>query len=186
MTTIGGKKITVTYELYLTMIDGKVHSVLSHTKSSLTCTICKANPKQFNNLENIEKRFKPKKGTLNNGVSVMHLWIRSLEFLLHISYRLDVKPKPTWQMRGPDLKKEVKRRKRLIQERFWDKMSLRVDFPSQRGTGNSNSGPVARRAFSEPKILAEILELDVDLVQKNHHYPHRPFVSTSYRHRTFC
>lgn len=144
-TTIAGKKITVIYELYLTMIDGKIFQVVTRTKSSLVCGICDASPKQFNNLKDLKTRFKPKEGTLNYGVSVLHLWIRSFERLLHVSYTIKVKK---WQMRGPVLKKEVKERKPKL------------------GTGNSNSGPVARRAFSDPELLAEILELNVNLIER--------------------
>lgn len=162
-TTIAGKMITVMYELYLTMIDGKVHTVLKHTKSSQACTICGAVPKQFNILENLKNRFKPKEGTLKYGVSVMHLWIRSFEWLLNISYRVKVEK---WYMRGKVLKAEVKKRKRKLQRRFWKQMNLRVAFPSKKGGGNSNSGPVTRKAFSDPEKLATILELNVELIKR--------------------
>src|SRR5262249_28056841 len=81
---------------------------------------------------------------------------------LHVSYRLKIKK---WQMRGP-LKAIMKERKTELQNRFFNQMGLRVDFPSSRGTGNTNSGPVARSVFSKPNILSEILELDVDLIKR--------------------
>lgn len=161
--TIGGKKVKVIYELYLTMIDGKVFQVITRTKSSQACGICKATPTQFNDLTNLSVRFKPKEDTLNYGVSVLHLWIRTFEMLLHVSYRLGIKE---WQLRGAVKKNMAKERKVMLQKKFWEKMSLRVDFPSKRGSGNTNSGPVSRRAFSKPELLAEILALDVDIVKK--------------------
>lgn len=97
---------------------------------------------------------------------MLHLWIPCFEWLLHISYRINVKPLPKWQMHGPVLKNEVIQRKITLQEKFWEKMNLRVDFPSKGGSGNSNSGPVARVAFSNPELLAQILEVDVDLVKR--------------------
>lgn len=61
-TTIAGKKITDTYELYLTMIDGKVLQVITRTSSPQVCSICDASPKQFNDLKDPKTRFKPKEG----------------------------------------------------------------------------------------------------------------------------
>lgn len=161
--TIAGIKVTVLFKMYLTMIDGKVLAVITHTKSKQSCCICKANPKDFNNLENLAFRFKPQDNTLNYGLSVLHLWIRGFEWLLHISYRLS---EEKLQMRGADLKMVVKKRKKELQLLFFEKMGLRVDFPSSTGSGNSNSGPVARAAFSKPELLAEILQLDVGLVKR--------------------
>lgn len=53
-----------------------------------------------------------------------------------------------------------------MQQRFLAKMGLRVDFPSTKGTGNSNNGNVCRTAFSKPDDLADILELDKYLIQR--------------------
>lgn len=161
--TIAGINVSITYELYLTMIDGKVLTVITETKSSQRCSICKALPKEFNNLKNIATRFKPQKDALNYGLSVLHLWIRSFEWLLHISYRLSVKK---WQMRGTILKNLMKKRKEELQARFFEKLSLRVDFPNSGGGGNTNNGPVARAAFSKPEVLAEVLELDENLIKR--------------------
>lgn len=160
--TIAGIQLTVVFELYLTMIDGKTLAFATKTKSKQRCCICKATPKLFNNLKNMEIRFKPKEGTLNYGLSVLHLWIRCFEWLLHLSYRLDVKK---WQMRGPVLKAKAKERKKLLQQRFIDKMGIRVDFPSTGGCGNSNNGNVCRTAFAKPELLSEVLEVDEHLIK---------------------
>lgn len=40
------------------MIDGKVYNTVTETKSSQTCPVCGATPKQMNNLELISKRQK--------------------------------------------------------------------------------------------------------------------------------
>lgn len=161
--TISGITITTSYVLYLTMIDGKVLAVKTNTKSKQNCCVCGATPKQFNNLLNKEIRFKPKEGSLNYGLSVLHLWIRSFEWLLHVSYRITFQK---WQIRGPQLKAEAKDRKKLLQNRFLEKMFLRVDFPSTKGSGNTNNGNVCRKAFSDPGLLSEILELDKDLINR--------------------
>lgn len=94
---IAGVKVTVVYKLYLTMIDGKVLQVITKTKSNQTCCVCKATPTQFNKLHNVSTRFKPVEGTLNFGISPLQFWIRSFEFLLHVSYRKSLE---IWQVRG--------------------------------------------------------------------------------------
>lgn len=160
--TIAGVQITVVYELYLTMIDGKTLAVVTKTKSKQSCCICKATPKEFNNLDNMDIRFKPEEGTLNYGLSVLHLWIRSFEWLLHLSYRIKIEK---WQLRGAILKGIAKKRKEKLQERFFEQMGLRVDFPSTTGSGNSNSGNVSRTAFSKPEKLSKILEVDEQLIK---------------------
>lgn len=152
--TIAGVQVTIVFELYLTMIDGKTLATITNTKSKQSCSVCPATPKEFNNLDNMEIRFKSKEGSLNYGLSVLHLWIRCFEWLLHLSYRLDVKK---WQLRGRELKAIGKERKMLLQKRFIEKMAIRVDFPS---TGN-----VCRTAFSNPKLLSEILEVDENLIK---------------------
>lgn len=162
--TIAGLNVIVRYQLYLSMIDGKVLANITDTKSYQTCCICKANPKDFNNLSNMSTRFKPQEGTLKFGISPLHLWIRFFETSLHLSYRLPFQ-KP--QLRGI-FKVEAAQRKLVIQKRFFEKMGRRVDYPSVGGSGNSNSGPVARKAFSNPKVMAEILELDEDLIDRFH------------------
>ncbi len=67
-------------------------------------------------------------------------------------------------MRGSQLQAIAKDRKLLVQQRFFKEMFLRVDYPTTGGTGNSNNGNVCRKAFSDPKLLSEILDLEVDLV----------------------
>lgn len=160
--TIAGVQVSVEYELYFTMLDGKTLATVTGTKSKQTCCVCKATPKQFNNLENKEIRFKPKEGTLCYGLSVLHLWIRFFEWLLHLSYRVDIKK---WQLRDARDKEKAKERKHLLQQKFLDEMKLRVDFPSTKGTGNSNTGNVCRKAFSDPKTLLKILGVNEKLVK---------------------
>jgi len=43
---------------------------------------------------------------------------------------------------------------------MWNAMALHVDKPKQNSNGNTNDGITARRAFAQPKLLAEILGLD--------------------------
>lgn len=160
--TIAGVKVSIYFHLHLTMIDGKVLAVITGTESTQRCCLCKAKPSEFNNLSNISTRFKVHEDTTKFGLSTLHLWIRSLEWMLHVSYRITVKK---WQMRG-DLKNILAARKSIIQEQLFKRLGIRVDFPCSGGSGNSNSGPVARTAFSKPDDFAEVLGLNIDLVKR--------------------
>lgn len=175
--TISGIRITVVFELNLTMIDGKTRATITNTKSKQRCTVCKATPKEFNNLANMEIRFKPKEGTLKFGISVLHLWIRCFEWLLHLSYRIKIEK---WQLRGPLLQAQAKKRKILLQKRFQKKMGIRVDYPSTGGCGNSNNGNVCRKAFSDPELLSKILGVDEGLIKKH------PSTQPLYIHEIYC
>lgn len=72
---IGGRRIVVRYEMVLTMVDGKVCNAISHNKSSQTCYICKATPKQMNNIDSVKLR-NENSDTLQFGLSTLHAWIR--------------------------------------------------------------------------------------------------------------
>ena len=88
-TTSGGK--TISHSLMLTMIDGKITSILSGT-STQCCDICNATPKEMNNLDLIATKAVDT-DLCKYGMSSLHAWIRFMECILHISYRLELK---TW------------------------------------------------------------------------------------------
>jgi len=155
--------IAVKLTMLLTLIDGKTLSMLTHTKSMQRCPICDSTPKDFNNLSNIgTDKFRPKLTSLVYGVSPLHCWIRFFEFLLKLSYKMDIK---SWQARGVPNKASVEERKKAIQTRMFSELKLRVDFPNSNGSGNSNDGNTARRAFQNWEKFAEILGLRVDIVK---------------------
>lgn len=75
----------------MTTIDGKATSILCDT-SSQRCDICKATPTEMNNLPLIAS--KPTDPDLcKYGLSSLHMWIRMMECILHIAYRLTMQ---TW------------------------------------------------------------------------------------------
>lgn len=47
-------------------------------------------------------------------------------------------------------------------------MGLHVDKPKQNGNGNSNDGNTARSAFDNVKLFAEILGLDLAVLESFH------------------
>ncbi|KAI8125494.1 hypothetical protein CVS40_4198 [Lucilia cuprina] len=161
-----GKIISVKYELIMTLIDGKVLNVLTGTKSSQSCPICGANPKQFLLIKDLNSSvFQPKLNTLKYGISPLHAWIRCLEFVLNLSYRLPVKK---WQIRNAQDKSLMQQRKRKIQEQFWNKMGLHVHKPKSNGSGTTNDGNTARKAFLNPELFASITNVDVDFIKHLH------------------
>ena len=58
----------IKFNLVLTMIDGKVCHALTNTKSTKSCYICQAKPRELNDLKNIDKRI-PKVENYNFGLS---------------------------------------------------------------------------------------------------------------------
>ncbi|XP_076663948.1 uncharacterized protein LOC143370380 [Andrena cerasifolii] len=152
--------IGVKHHLIMTMVDGKVCSTISAT-SSMRCYICEAKPTEMNCLEKVV--CKPiKEDLLNFGMSSLHAWIRCMECLLHIAYRLDFK---TWSASTPQRKILMKEKKDEIQKEFRNRLGLIVDMVKQ-GYGTSNDGNTARRFFENPEITAQITGLNEDLIKK--------------------
>jgi len=82
--------VRIHFSLFFTLIDGKVLNIITNTKSTQTCPICHATPKQFNDFSNRSRStFMPDPKSLQYGLSPLHAWIRFFECCLHISYRLD-------------------------------------------------------------------------------------------------
>ena len=69
---------TVTYDLRMTMVDGKIINAVTDTTSTQTCSICGAKPTDMNNLEDVYRR---PQTNLQYGISSLHCWIRCLEAL---------------------------------------------------------------------------------------------------------
>lgn len=90
--------ICVRHDLHMTMIDGKIRTIISDTTSSSTCPICLTKPSDMNNLQTVFD--KPnRKDIYKYGLSTLHMWIRCMECLLHISYNLEFKK---WVAKGED------------------------------------------------------------------------------------
>lgn len=144
------RQLIINHNLKLTMIDGKMFSVISNS-STQTCGICGATPKVMNDLEKIfdlpiEEKF------YDYGISTLHAWIRCLECCLHISYKLVVQK---WQVREPNEKNMVKNRRDEVIQKLKEHLHLLVDIPKQ-GFGTTNDGNTARRFFRNYGITANI------------------------------
>jgi len=158
------KSILVKFQMHLTLIDGKVLNTITGTPSMQTCAICGATPTRFNDSSLIENdAFMPNEKSLIYGISPLHSWIRCMELFLHISYRLPLK---VWQVRGEKNKELMKKRKVEIHNRLRENMGLIVDVPIAGGSGTSNTGNTARRAFKDYDKFARCLDIDKELVKK--------------------
>ena len=96
--------ITVTFQNLVTMLDGKAIKAIMDDNSPSVCKICipKTTPREMNQL-NITKNKKINNIYLEFGISPLHLWINTLDCMLHISYRMKLK---CWAVRGEDNKKK--------------------------------------------------------------------------------
>lgn len=88
--------------------------------------------------------------------------MRTFGHLINLSCKLHL-DKTKSQARGQD-GVEAKNRKQTIKARFVEKFNMRIEEPRPCG-GTSTTGNTARVAFNNPSLLAEILELDVEMVK---------------------
>uniref|UniRef100_A0ABD2W5E4 Uncharacterized protein n=1 Tax=Trichogramma kaykai TaxID=54128 RepID=A0ABD2W5E4_9HYME len=151
---------SVSFQMHLTMIDGKVCNALTKT-SSQTCFVCGTTISHLNDIE--ECCNEPIKiDSLNYGFSVFHAHIRFMELVLYISYRMKWK---VWRVEGAKLKCKVKAKNKLIQERLRTALGTTVDVPTH-GYGNTNDGNTARKFFSNVQIVSEITAFNVKLLNR--------------------
>ena len=95
------------------MLDGKAVNAITDTNSSQTCNVCKAKPSEMNNLSLVRlKPLDPKAVSL--GISSLHCWMRSFEFLLHLEYKL---PIGKYYARTPEEKVLVESTKKEIKKK---------------------------------------------------------------------
>ncbi|XP_072375997.1 uncharacterized protein [Diabrotica undecimpunctata] len=153
---VRGVTISVTHQMILTMIDGKVCNVLSDNRSTQRCFICKATSKEMNTAL-ITKE--PDDNMYQFGISSLHAYIRTMECLLNISYRQDF---CEWQVRGDNKKEMFKTRKDEIKKKFKE-VGLIIDKVKP-GFGTSNDGNTARAFFYNYTTTARIINLNEGLI----------------------
>lgn len=156
-----GRSMLVQFKLLMTMVDGKICNTVTST-SSQRCYICGAKPSEMNDLSNVRNR-EENEEAFQYGLSVLHAYIRFFEYMLHLSYRLDIE---TWQARTPEHKQIVLEKKQYIQTKFKTELGLIVDKPRSGGCGNSNDGNTARRFFQNWEESAKITGLNPDVVYR--------------------
>jgi hypothetical protein len=162
---IAGRTMTlvISYKVDLTMFDNKVVNALTDTKSTQSCNVCNAKPNEMNNIDLVKA--KPEnESALALGISGLHCWIKCFEFIIHLSYKMDIKK---YKAKTNDEKLSVKLRKKEVQLNFRERLSLSVDMPKA-GFGNSNDGNTSRRAFKNHEVFSEITKVDCDVIKRLH------------------
>ena len=111
---LNGVMIEVSAKVDLTMFDGKVVNALTDTLSTQSCNICGAKPSQMNKIDIIHER-EVNLEACDLGLSTLHCWIRTFEYILHIGYKNTIKKH---HARTPEEKLEVSQQKENIQRKF--------------------------------------------------------------------
>ena len=153
----------VTYDLRMTMVDTKIVNILTDTPAP-RCSMCGASSKIVNDLEAVSRL---EVTNTEFGISTLHCWIRVFEAILHVAYRLRLDD-PTHRVLGADRKAVVEATKRDIQGKFRQSLGLIVDEPRAGGSGNTDDGNTARRAFQAPEKFSECTGVDVGLIRRLH------------------
>ncbi len=156
-------RIEVKFKGLFTMLDGKVLNELTSNPSSANCPICHKSSKQMSSQTS---NFQPVDGSLAFGVSPLHFGIRSFELLYNIGYRKDTKK---FGGRWTDEEREKKKAcEKKVKADFLDKLGLIIDQRRDGGAGNTTTGNVARRAFENAEITADICGVSAQLVKNIH------------------
>jgi hypothetical protein len=117
----------------------------------------------MNNLSELEK-CEVNENALQFGLSTLHGWIRCLELVLHVSYRLPFKQ---YQVsKKSDNYQIMQRNRREIQECLRSSIGVLVDLPTARGGGTTNTGNTARRLFGTPKEFSDVTHFDLELIER--------------------
>lgn len=157
---IGEVDVRIGHLMKMTMIDGKTFGVVS-SSSVQTCGICSATPKMMNELDTIYDRVADET-KYEYGLSSLHAYIRCLECILHIAYRINIK---TWRVTGEAQKKIFEETKKSVQQKIKDTMHMTVDMPKQ-GFGSSNDGNTANRFFEQFSLAASATGVDEELIRR--------------------
>lgn len=112
--SINGFNVQCSHKLFSTMVDGKMLNAVSENSSNSRCPICLAKPTEMNHHEALEKMY-CNEDLYEFGVSSLHCWIRFMECLLHISYRLGFQK---WSIKTNEHKLEANTAKEKIQNAF--------------------------------------------------------------------
>ena len=160
-TSSGIRFVEVKHKIHKTMMDVKAKNAICDNKSAMTCFLCKATPKQMNNIKKIKTLRTLRKYLKFSGICNLHAWLRCFDAINNLSDRLDIKK---WRAKAVLI---AKRRQKRI-ERYWLEFGLVVDQPRAGGAGNSNTGNTARRAFQNEQLLADITGVNVNLIHRLH------------------
>eukprot|EP00732_Lithocolla_globosa_P002754 Lithocolla_globosa_v1_NODE_1924_length_2258_cov_3.798003.p1 type:complete len:586 gc:universal NODE_1924_length_2258_cov_3.798003:391-2148(+) len=163
----GNQMFKVSHKVYCTMLDGKVSSAV-HGVGTNTCAVCGSTEKHMNDLDYLLS-LPIKNEALLTSIPAMHLWIRSLEYLWHVAIRLtirDEKGNYVYKRYQDEHKTETERLRRELQQTIKQRTGQLMDFPNPGGSGTTTDGNCARALMGSPVVLAEILGMDEELIER--------------------
>lgn len=145
----------VTFEGRLSALDTKCLNGIYENKNTHMCIICGKKGKEFNV---IDCDFSPlSSDRLNHGIGVLHVKLRTMEALVKVSERMEVK-----QYRMS--KEALIEKKKEIQRSLYESLNMRFGIVKN-GFGTSNTGNMARIFFAHPRTISETLNLPFDIVK---------------------
>lgn len=153
-------RVTVTADLSLTMVDGKVANTLTDCPSQ-SCFICHRSSYDLNSPVESHESYDPE--LFEFGLSPLHGYMRVMEHLLKVAYRLCL-AEPRWRV-PKRYKSEISDREKEINQALKEQLGLRINEPRQKG-GNSNTGNTARTFFAKREAVAVISGLNLELLER--------------------
>lgn len=154
--------IEVKHKVYFTMVDGKTINILTETANA-RCNLCRAGPKQLSDLSTVRNR-EIDENSLLFGLSTLHAWIKFMECILHISYKLFLK-QPTIRNATLEQRAVIQQREKEIPLKLTAALGIVVDQVTH-GSGTSNTGNIARKFFSNYEIVGQITGVDPELIKR--------------------
>ncbi|KAJ6646173.1 hypothetical protein Bhyg_01384 [Pseudolycoriella hygida] len=154
-----GKRASVRFDLYLSMIDGKCLNAVLGNSATTRCPVCYVLMNRFNEDEDWNSTVPP--GNLLHGIANLHCEIKTLELLLKLSSRRTFKE---WRIEK-DMKRAFKKKFAAVKKKLWHAFSIRVG-EVKHGSGTSLNGNTARTCFKDPLKVANVLGINADLVKR--------------------
>ena len=115
------KAVVIRFNVQTTMLDTKIISVLAKTGDQ-NCYLCGSKPSNMNNIE--RALITPLKTEhLRFGISPLHAQLKSLDYILHVSYKLGLQ-RYTKKNATKDELDEMKTRTSRVRESLKDKLGM--------------------------------------------------------------
>lgn len=147
--------INIAFKGQISALDTKCINSIYDNKNTCKCIICGKTTKDFNDKNGVFTALSNDR--LSHGIGVLHVKLRTMEALVKVAERLDVKQYKMSKALLVDKKKKM-------QKDLYETLGIRYGVVKQ-GFGSSNTGNMARVIFSHPKTFAETLNLPFELVK---------------------
>ena len=142
------------------MLDGLMKTRLTDKPTyNDRCPFCGAKPIQRNEWDVYKDACESNIEYLMFGISPLHLWIRCLEFILNLAYKLVVKV----HKKSDTTRKIIEETTKKVKAAIYDKLSIKVSQVKP-GVGTTNDGNLARKFFKNHVKMATATGINHDLL----------------------